>query len=283
LFNADQRFYDLWTEVTSTFGLVVNHDKTGRSDRFLELNSSTYDLFARRFVAKPVLSFLLRERDSKECLITQAIEGMRSFKNSVKEYVLNVLLRREISLRCIDIQTLPPKRLGRLIKRSWFRNALVRGPVPLRRRGVERTVEMVIDRPVRPRFYAVFDKMCRDVRTEYIERWKGVKVRPLREEFIRTGIRRWWDQEREPSEPLYRLRFGPRVWRFVWPRAVRDFCKSVGIFDRITLCDESLSAVWLEDHAALSAVSTHVFGVERRLYSQPSCLDYRKQYPLGYR
>lgn len=283
LFNADSEFYQLWVEVTSTFGLVVNHEKTGRSERFLELNSNTYDSVAHRFVAKPVLSFLLRERDSKECLITQALDGMSSFGNSVKEYAVNVLLRREISLRHINIQTLPVKWLNRHVKRAWFRNALVRGPVPLRRVGVERNIDMVVDRPPRSRFYPLFDRWCKDLKAEYIERWKGQKVRPMSETLVKTNIRKWIDQEREPNVSLFRLRLGPRRWRFVWPREILEFLKKEGTFDRFTLSDAECDSLWIDDHKCLKSEFTHSWGVQAVFFCQPPTLNYRMQYPMGYR
>jgi len=283
LFNADQRFYDLWVEVTSTFGLVVNHEKTGRSNRWLELNSHTYDAVAHRFVAKPVLSFLLRERDSKECLLSQAIEGMASFKNSVKEYVINVLLRREISLREIQFKTLPLKWLKHLIAKAWFRNAMARGPVPLKRRGVERKIEMVVDNPPDSRFYPIFDRLNKEVRSNYIARWKGVTVRPLSEELVKTNIRDWIDQKRVVTMPYYRLTFGPRRWRFVWPKEILLFLKRSNLYDRVILSDEECDVLWLDDHPCLKTEFTHSWAIPPRTYSQPSVLDYRKQYPMGYR
>jgi hypothetical protein len=283
LFNANQEFYDLWVEITSTFGLVVNHEKTGRSSRWLELNSRTYDLKARRFIAKPVLSFLLRERDSKECLLSQAIEGMSSFKNSVKEYVLNVLLRREISLREIKIQTLPLKWLKHLVRKAWFRNALARGPVPIRIRGVERTVEMVVDNPPDPRFYPLFDRLSESVRSKYIARWKGVKVRPKSEELVKTNIRDWIDQKRVPTMPLYRLTIGPRRWRFVWPKAILDFLKRSDLYERTIASDAECESLWFEDHPNLKSEFTHLWAIPPRSYPQPSVLDYRTEYPVGYR
>jgi hypothetical protein len=281
LFNADQQFYQLWTEVTSTFGLVVNHEKTGRSERWLDLNSTTYDSLTHRFVAKPVLSFLLRERDAPECVVNQVLEGLRSFKNSVKEYVLNVLMRREISLRGVDINTIPVKWLRTLIKRAWFRNALVRGRAPIRERGTKRQIEMVVDRPPRSRFYGIFDEMARDLRSDYIERWKGVKVKPFRSDFSRTGIRRWLDQVKEPSMPAYRLSIGPRVWRWTWPRELRDFLKKRGLFDLVTVSDTSV--LWLDDHPNLVSQFCHDWKPSSQTWRQPPSLEYLRQWPLGYR
>nr|QXN75335.1 MAG: RNA-dependent RNA polymerase [Grapevine-associated botourmia-like virus 7] len=282
LFNSSEEFYQLWTEVTSTFGLVVNHEKTGRSARFLELNSNTYDANAHRFVAKPVLSFLLREKDSKECLITQTLEGLSSFGNSVREYAVHVLMRREISLREINIQTLPQKWLGSAIKRAWFRNTLCRGPVPIRRRGVERCIPMVVDRPLRSRFYPIFDRWCEDLRAEYIARWKGQKVRPLSETLVKTNIRDWIDLKSVCTMPYFRLKFGPRRWRFVWPRDILNFLKNQGVFERLTLSDEECESLWVDDHRCLKVEYTHTWSLVPRQYPQPPELDFRIQYPLGY-
>jgi hypothetical protein len=281
LFNADQSFYDLWTEVTSTFGLVVNHEKTGRSERWLDLNSTTYDSYNRRFVAKPVLSFLLRERDSRECMISQILAGISSFKYSVKEYVINVLMRREISMRGIDINTIPVKWLCRLIKRAWFRNALVRGPAPLKERGTKREVEMVVDSPPRSRFYKLFDEFARDLRTDYIERWKGVLVKPYESGFRRTAILRWINQIKEPSTPAYRLTLGPRVWRWTWPRELRDLLKRKGLFDLVTISDPSV--LWLDDHPNLVSQYSHCWKPQTMCWRQPPELDYQSQFPCGYR
>nr|WAK77794.1 MAG: hypothetical protein [Botourmiaviridae sp.] len=283
LFNGSKQFYDTWNTVTSTFGLKVNHEKTGVSDRWLELNSKSYDAYRHRFVSKPVLSFLLRERDSREDLISQILDGISSFKDSVKEYTLNVLMRRDVSLRVINLSALPLRWLKRLIKRSWFRNALTRGPAPLKERGTRREVEMVIDRPPRPRFYDLFDRMGEDLRSEYIERWKGVEVRPHEEWFSRTGIRRWWDQTPEPLMPRFRLNLGPKVWRFVWPKDLRDFLIDKGYFDIVTVSEAECLSDWIDDHKSLHPVYLHTFTIPPRLFRQPSELDFLSQFPLGHR
>jgi len=249
----------------------------------LELNSKTYDANARRFIGKPVLSFLLPENDTKECLLAGIREGLKTFKSSVQEYVINVLMRHEIALRQINIQTIPMKQASRLIRRAWFRRALVRGPVRSRERGIKRTIEMVVDRPPRDRFYGLVDRIADELRSDYIERWKGVRVKPYEERLDRRGARKWYEDEKEPLERFYRLRFGPRVWRFVWPKELRDFLVDKGVFGLITLSEEECHSEWLTDHPGLHPLFLHTFLPQPRYFRQPPELDFLSQFPLGYR
>nr|UYL95434.1 MAG: RNA-dependent RNA polymerase [Zhangzhou Botou tick virus 5] len=273
LFCGNDQFYEVWTEVTSTFGLVVNHAKTGKSSRWLELNSKTYDAISHRFVAKPVLSFLLRERDSKECLINQIYSGLLSFKSSVREYVVNCLMRFDISLRAIDIQTVPPKMLRSLVKRSWFRNALTRGPAPLVQLGTKRSVEMVIDRPPIPYFREAFSQASELVHQSYLRKWTGVQVRRYEEYFSRTNIGKWVEKRKEPTTHLHRLQFGPRVWRWIWPKVIRDYLTDRGLFDLYTLSEEECRDLdWFEDHPSLCVRTLNTWKVSPKTFCRPASL-----------
>jgi len=81
--------------------------------------------------------------------------------------------------------------------------------------------------------------------------------------------------------PAYRLKFGHRVWRWTWPRELRDLLVKKGLFDLVTVRDPTV--LWLDDHPNLVAQWTHTWKPVTRTWRQPPELDFLIQFPCGYR
>jgi len=250
LFAGDRKFFSLWKEVTATFGLCVNVEKTGYSNISADLNSQRFFLRRGQLAPKPVLSFFRPYREEPGCLLTEVLDGISSFRGEVKSLVVNCMMRHEIAVRQIDLSNLSRREYQILSKKSWFRRALTDGPAPTRVRGEKRSVEMVVGPPPRASFYPLFDSMSKDVAGDMVSRWIGKTVKPERVTIDYAAYR-----ERSSFSPSYQppsfrvLLRGPKKWSFVWPRPVYDFFKSYG--DRVFVSENTRRSLWIDDHPCL--------------------------------
>ncbi|QKI79929.1 RNA-dependent RNA polymerase [Erysiphe necator associated ourmia-like virus 99] len=257
LFAGDRKFFSLWKEVTGTFGLCVNVEKTGFSELTADLNSQSF--FIRRGVLapKPVLSFFRPFRQEPGCLLTEILRGVSTFRGDVKSFVVNSLMRFEISVRQIDLSALSRRDYQILSKKSWFRRAITDGPAPLIKKGVERKVEMIVGPPPREPFYSVVDALSRDVSRDLVDRWLGVRVKPASQSIDFKSYRERATPSYQP--PSFRvLRRGPRKWSFVWPRPVYEHFLQYG--ESVFLPEEDRTATWVDDHPFLHVTMDLVRG-----------------------
>jgi hypothetical protein len=240
-FAGSDDFFRFWKVVTSTFGFVVNVDKTGVSTRWIELNSRCFDARNSRFVSKPVLSFLRPERNNPDCILANIIEGVSTFRPEVRLWIVCDLMRYEISLREIDIAAVPPRWIKILLKRRWFRCLLAREPPPLRERGVERTVPTVVGLPPRESAYAVISTISAEIMAEHVRFWRGKKVEPRERRIFRTGKAGW--EGVRPLRRWYAIKFG---WRFVWPSLLYEIVSEE--FPELLLEEWEASSLVIPDH-----------------------------------
>ncbi|QKI79902.1 RNA-dependent RNA polymerase [Erysiphe necator associated ourmia-like virus 72] len=257
VFSGDRKFFSLWKEVTGTFGLCVNVEKTGFSELTADLNSQSF--FIRRGVLapKPVLSFFRPFRQEPGCLLTEILRGVSTFRGDVKSFVVNSLMRFEISVRQIDLSALTRRDYQILSKKSWFRRAITDGPAPLIKKGVERKVEMIVGPPPKEAFYTVVDALSKDVSRDLVDQWLGVRVKPASQSID-------FKSYRERSTPSYQppsfrvLKRGPRKWSFVWPRPVYEHFLQYG--ERVFLPEKDRTATWIDDHPFLHVTMDLVRG-----------------------
>jgi len=265
MFAASRRLVSVWRDVTSHFGLVVNEQKTGLSDRWLELNSRQYDCRLGRFVAKPVLSFCLVQKENTSDLLSQVVKGCEGLRRDVKLFAINSLLRSEIEIRPISAGNISKDLWRILVKRKWFRNALDMGPLPIVSRHGRRVSTGVFDDPTavhyadrsvpttvgpipKPRFYSFVDKLLRETTEAHVRRWRGQCVWPDKKRFDRS-VRR--DQYRAKKLlPRKWLSLEKRYWVFSWPTEILKFLEDK-CFDRHVLLGKSRDT-WVEDHVLLS-------------------------------
>jgi hypothetical protein len=279
-FAGDARFFDTWVRITSAFGLVVNGEKTGRSARWCELNSHIYDAVRHRFVAKPVLSFLLTDRTKPGSILASVIRGIDSFRWPVRLRVVNDMMRYEISLRGVlsELSCLGPRWRAELLKRRWFRVAALEGPAPVKTSGTSRELETVVSSPPDSRVYQFVTEASISLSRERTDTWLGVRVRPLQSRIDRSSWR---------HRPIFRstrlrsrFEWGGVQWAFVWPKELFDFFQSR--FPH--LLRSSTGNKWMDDHPLLT---TRPLIFETRC-SHPTwrnplfASDFCQEFPLGY-
>lgn len=281
VFAGTLGFFDLWREVTGSFGLVVNEEKTGVSRTWGELNSQPFFSLCG-LAPKPVISFLRPFRFEPDCLLAEVLEGIKTFKTSVQDWVLNVAMRHEISLRKISLASLSKRMLGKLLRRSWFRRALALGPAPIESTGVERTVDVVVGRPPASRFYRLVSEMSNDVQRDCVSHWEGKKVHPFESRLNKVAHRAATCSVKTPPFPFLYAK-GRTMWRFVWPRPVLRF------FERFCpeaiLSENDCQSEWIDDHPFLTTACSirrssvaPAFRYLQSSFSSRFCQDY----PLGY-
>lgn len=282
VFNGDSLFFGRWSSVVSAFGLVVNKEKTGVSRRWMELNSSTYDANQHRFVAKPVLSFLLPPRSAPGTILPSVISGISSFSWRVQQWIVKVLMRYEITLRGVraGLSSLGPRWRSELVRLRWFRAACLNDAPPVRERGVDRDLPVVVGPPPDPRIYSFISRCSSELSRERVCLWRGVRVVPRLLEIDRQNLRSF--KRRFQSPRLSSLfKWGGWSWTFVYPREVFEFLSDN--FPNTLKADRSK---WRDDHPFLSRRPV-VF--EERRATRPSWRDpvfsstFCSEYPLGHR
>jgi hypothetical protein len=278
-FCGDLGFFNLWIEVTSSFGLIVNNEKTGFSDRWIELNSRSYDCKVKRFCLKPVLSFLMPDRSCVDDVLPSVLDGILGLRKEVQMWIVNVLMRYEISIRSVNPTVLSHRWWSILIRRKWFRSCLSRDPPDVKEYGEKRSLETVVAEPVRPRFYDFVSRASRQLQDDLIGRVKGVKTLP----YVRFLDRRTAKLPVPFTSP-YKL-FRRRQWRFVWPKDLYFFLKEhyPMVFLPSKLC---YSLRWLEDHPFLTT-RLQLFSSQRTVgkvteYRSTYHRSFWADFPLGY-
>jgi hypothetical protein len=288
-FAGTRKFLALWREVTGSYGLIVNEEKSGFDRYWLELNSQPYSCKRGYLVHKPVISFLRPFREEAGCLLTETLEGIKTFSARTRAYVLNVLMRHEISLREISFGNVSKKDLSFLLRKSWFRRALWLGPAPVVKSGSKRSVEVVVANPPVARLYRFVERCSAVLQKECVELWNGFEFPrdsghgPTTFTIDRRSHRAL-DIQSGPT-PTFPFLYEKSVlkWQFVWPAELYSWFS--GRFPQYLLSDRACYKEWMDDHPFLVTTG----GLSRvrpklpykNLYASfaPSfCRDY----PLGY-
>nr|UJQ92016.1 MAG: putative RNA-dependent RNA polymerase [Botoulivirus sp.] len=260
-FSGNRKFFDLWVEVTSSYGLVVNKEKTGFSDSWIELNSRCYEVRSGRFTKKPVLSFLRpNEVDSESDLLASVIDGVSGLRRCVQLWVVNSLMRTECALRGVHPTTYPREWTNYLLKRKWFRGAIGITPETVET-GVKREVEVVLGPPPKPSFYDWVTARSREVERDNVRRWLGVRVEPSS---TRVKIDESSRSKPVSRETPFRWSVGRAEWAFVWPRVVWEVAKALpGCIASPREC----RAEWYDDHPFLTVRRCMVRGHPRKPFA----------------
>jgi len=279
-FCGDARFFEIWREVTSRFGLVVNEEKTGRSRRWMEMNSSIYDALKHRFVAKPVLSFLRPSRYQPGTILPDVLRGISSFRWSVQQIIVKVWMRYEICLRGVSagLSEISPRWMSELLKCRWFRSACLDDAPPSNETGVNRDLPTSVGPPPDSRAYGFITMAAAELSRDRTELWTGVRVKP----HVVTLDRQAYRNRPRLRSPRLSSRFerGEWEWRFVWPTELLSFVKER--FPEVLRT--SSRGRWIDDHPFLSR--RRVFYETRSVthpwknpaFASRFCTDY----PLGY-
>ncbi|UJT32090.1 RNA-dependent RNA polymerase [Botrytis cinerea botoulivirus 18] len=269
MFAGTAVLYQEWRRVTGIYGLEVNESKTEISDRWLDLNSQSFDTFRRKMVAKATLGFLRPNRQEPGALLRAIIVGMKGFKTGHIMQVITVL-RHEVALRGVteDLTEIGPYWRNALVKKKWFRQALAVGKCPEIRRGQDRSLAVEPGPPPRERFYAVITRIAAQAQSDNTKEWTGVKVKNLT---VRLDRKAWKNLTKEKADLADRRYIWKGVrWSFLWPKELLTLVREY--FPQIL---ETKTPKWMTDHPFLTR--SPVGRVEKkRKYascSPPSCLQ----------
>ncbi|QJT73670.1 RNA-dependent RNA polymerase [Botrytis cinerea ourmia-like virus 4] len=201
-FCGTDSFFQIWRDTTSRYGLVVQEQKTGISDRWIELNSESYDSEKHRFTTKAFLSYLRVTRDTPGDLLSEVISGTRGFSGGTKMWLINHVLRYDIAIRGLNASTIPGKLFRLLIKRTWFRKVLSSPLPPFPTTGIDRSIRQTVVSPPLPSFLPIIEELEKFARAKHIKQWVGVSA-------IDVDLKKSYD-EMNPSSDLFRpLIMGP--------------------------------------------------------------------------
>jgi hypothetical protein len=238
-FAGDMAFYEDWVLVTSTFGLSVNHEKTGVSKLFIELNSRSFCVLPGgriRSVRKPVLSCLMVD-DDPSCLLSRIIDGLSVLSAGTLNRVIYVL-RNDIIRRGVSVSSVPRRFLRSLLKERWFRSALLVKP-PIVTEGIERHWQVITRDYAPPEcLYPLYDRLSLAFQDEGVLLAKGLKCKPFKSRLKGYPELTSWDP---------RLGFAPRTWIWRWRAPLLSFWEKLGL-PIVFLGKEE----WWDDHPDLA-------------------------------
>jgi len=242
MFNGSRSFFSLWEKVTSTFGLVVNRQKTGVSDTWLDLNSQPYHVPSRRLVPRHCLSFLRPFRMDCVDLLGEVWKGTKEMRHSVRQYAVSVLARHEIVLRDFCVANVPRYVVSGLMKKSWFRRWRGSDPFPPDVTGISRSDDVVVTDPPREDLFPLVDEAHRIAERQRLARWTGVPLifdarpvwAPKQRISMELGpqVKTIRKQNRPPLPPLISSKRSCKKfvkvvrWKFSWSRPVLDWFES---------------------------------------------------------
>nr|AXE72932.1 RNA-dependent RNA polymerase [Aspergillus fumigatus mitovirus 1] len=269
-FCGDESFYAAWVSVTAHYGMVVNHEKTGRSTKRIELNSRVFFVEVDRFAAKPVLSFLACKEDS---LLLETLHQTQGLRYETRVWIINHLLLPEIRVRDVTPEALPLGIFRRLVRKAWFRKAIDNERTTKFKpfswnaermcfeRSFERKIEMVVGPCPKDEYRDWFDERYRDCEREFLERERGRKVRVPYDPWYRFKKPNLVDRVKGTDREFA---LGKREWAWMWPRSLLDWVKSREPWRLVA--DGDKLPVWFEDHPFLHLRRKLIRRVKRRAF-----------------
>lgn len=249
MYCGSDEFFSVWKMVVTHYGLIVNEEKTGRSGRFLELNSRSFDTLSRRILPKATLGFFRRDNTDRD-LLGEIFKSCEGFSPRTIHFIVNQLLRYEITLREARLTTIPQRFFNVYRKHKWFRNWLDLPPPVVIEYGLKRTIPMVVSVPPRPPFYAFVTEKAAAIQDEMVSKFRGNKKCCAETVIDRRSARlRFRELSYRPAE-RFLLELSPTVWSFVWPEELFTFVSDS--FPTVLSTDHDVKRKWIEDHPFLT-------------------------------
>jgi len=157
-------FWEAWLTATASVGFKINKEKTMRSRRFAELNSTVFDSKKDRTLRRLCYGFLSSDvalpRESVGPSLFDLLPqlGFPTAAWLVSTYLVRRLLERVPPV----VSTVPPRWWRFLRKRWWFRRIYVSGKAPnVDVQGLERVVPVVYGPPLRETDAEIEDTIAR--------------------------------------------------------------------------------------------------------------------------
>jgi len=164
-------------------------------------------------------------------LLAEVVRGLVGFSQRNVLRVI-VMLRHEISLRGVlsSLGCLSRWTRMQLVRKRWFRDAAIMGGAPTLEKGCRRSVEVIVGRPPRERFYGIVTSASARLQRENTNEWIGRRVRPLEKKLDREA---YFKARRSihPISSCRRFRWCGYRWAFVWPKILHELWKDLPIFD----------------------------------------------------
>jgi hypothetical protein len=246
-FSASERVYHAWLEETSRVGFVINRSKTMRSARWGDLNSTTYDFRAGRFVRRLCFGFLGTDtwKEPEGSVVGPLFDLVGQLKFSTSAWLLNTY-----QVQCIFTRIRPslssfPRRWWQfLVKKRWFRNTFSIDDREPEVSGTERKMPLVLGPPLRestPALEAKISRMERWVTRKAVSMWRGHLCAP-----VKKNVKKCPPPKRTACLNI-RLSRGAPVWRRLWNEPVLRLLES-----RSPEIFEWNNPVWITDQPHLT-------------------------------
>jgi len=271
-FNGTNTFFQQWEIVTGYYGMVVNREKTGQSRERIELNSKVYFVSAKRFAPKPVLSFLDCQ---SETLLLEAWNQSLGLSIGVRKHILNHILLPWIKDTDVTPNSLPKGLFRCLVKKAWFRKAMHNSRSTRERtyewdqelkefcKTTKRGIELVRGPRLAEESYDWFNESYSDIQREYLERWRGAKIRiPNKDPHVKAFPKA--DKGKMSCQlvtPHYSVT--KHVWGWMWPKTLLN---EVRVREPWRLCNEDDNPKWVTDHHFLTAQRKVVTSVRAKFF-----------------
>jgi len=244
--------WDAWRRCTADVGFVVNEKKSGRSTRWLELNSHVYDAQNHKFLRKLCFGFLGSADDQKDTLAKSVFDLANQLSFSTSAFFLCSRVARDVlSQHPIPVSVVPSRWWRLLIKRWWFRRILLHnceGRVPTIAVGRERKLPFTYGPLVKSEFVeevdeaaAIFDSR---VKRAWVEAEEGRVAMPMTKGFRKQTLI-------GTRGKTIRMKRGVRRWVRLWLAPTLQWIKDA---HGEVLEDENFEGEWAVDQSGLDVV-----------------------------
>ncbi|QGY72532.1 RNA dependent RNA polymerase [Plasmopara viticola lesion associated ourmia-like virus 2] len=253
-FSGGDEVFDAWLSATREVGFVINLKKTMRSERYGDLNSTTYDMKKSRFIPRLSFGFLGTNiwKEPAGTVADSLFSLVRQLKFSTAAWLLNIRPIQEIFDRAKPALSIFPRRWWQfLVKKKWFR-AVITGVdndvtqlvqacngLPIR----ERTLPYVLGPPLcesNPVFEGEIFKLEQKVIRSRVSDWAGEMVVPPGKKMMKRKLK--------IKKEKYHLSRGSPVWTRLWLEPVLRQIE----FKYPHMLLQCLTTPWIDDQPGLT-------------------------------
>nr|UYL95458.1 MAG: RNA-dependent RNA polymerase [Jinan Botou tick virus 1] len=215
-FSGSEKCYEAWLEETNRVGFVINRSKTMRSARWGDLNSTTYDFRAGRFVRRLCFGFLGTDswKEPEGSVVGPLFDLVGQLKFSTSAWLLNTYQVQCIFTRVNPPLSLIPRRWWQfLVKKRWFRNTFSIQERDCEVTGSERKLPLILGPPLKESSGPVEAKLARlerYVTRKAVSMWRGHLCAPVEKKIRKVPL------PKRNAYPNIRLSRGSPIWRRLW-------------------------------------------------------------------
>nr|QXN75334.1 MAG: RNA-dependent RNA polymerase [Grapevine-associated botourmia-like virus 6] len=151
LFRGNIALYHRWLETTASVGFVINEEKSLRSSRYAELNSTVYDSKRDRLIDKMCFGFLSTEswKQPAESIVSEIFRLVRFLRrDNARWFITTHPLRQAFRRVRPPVSAVPRSWRGFLLKKWWFRECIFAAERSAESTGAERKLNFVYGPPL---------------------------------------------------------------------------------------------------------------------------------------